>query len=224
LFFALGELYKIRFQAVLSLPTPDGLIVSYVLKGVASAPSPAGHITREILCKVQHVENLPVMNWLQVKQQFHVSTSVNGHVSPKNLFLVGGNALIEVPPKSSRIYNWTITPINEGPLELKVCWQRVTKNIIVRCFQVTFTNKATMEYLFYEVFLKVLPNKHLDSIEFSTCARIPVTKLIKLENPVNVPVEYHMSCAKDALVFEKIVTLEPHSVVPEFLACCRFGF
>lgn len=67
--------------------------------------------------------------------------------------------------------------------------------------------------MFYEICLKVLPNKQLDTIAMETCARIPVTKLIKLENPINVPVVYNMTCPKENLFFEKSVTLEPHSVV-----------
>ncbi|RZC43113.1 hypothetical protein BDFB_000799 [Asbolus verrucosus] len=156
------------FKTTLTLATPDGLMLSYILKGTANPPLPAGKIRREVLCKVQHTENFIVTNWLQIKQQFHVSTAINGHVSAKNLFSVVGNELIEVTPNGSRIYKWKVTPINEGPLELKVVSSNVEK--------------------------------------------IPQTKIIKLENSVNVPVTYHMTCPQDNLEFEKSVTLEPHSV------------
>lgn len=113
-------LSNIFFQAVLSLPLPDGLIVTYSLKGAAQAPLCERVIAREILAKVQHTEQLPVTNWLLVKQHFYVSTTISGKVSPKNLFSLGGNAFIDVPPNTTRLYDWSITPINEGELHLKV--------------------------------------------------------------------------------------------------------
>lgn len=118
-FWVMVSKMTLFFQATLCVPTPQGFIISYTLKGVVEAPTP-GKISREVLCKVQHVERIPVKNWLLAKQQFHVSTTINGPVSAKKLFSVGGNALIEVPPNGSRFYDWMITPINEGHLELKV--------------------------------------------------------------------------------------------------------
>lgn len=52
-------------------------------------------------------------------------------------------------------------------------------------------------------------------IEFKTCARNSISKLIKLENPLSVPVTYEMTCPQEGLEYEKTVTLDPHTVVPK---------
>lgn len=188
---------KILFQAILSIPTPDGLVLTYSLKGIAKSPLPAGKITREIQSKIPHLEQLNVKNWLSIKQQFNVTTSLKNSVFETNMYVVKGNSLIDVLPNATRIYNWSITAINEGPLELRI----------------TFTNKNTNEYLYYDVFLNVMVNNNLQSLDFITCVRTPITKLVTLENPLNIAITYNIACTKDFLSFRKSLKLEPHTSV-----------
>ena len=58
------------FQGTVFFPLPDGNGLLYNLVGTATEPKVAAKITREVPCKTNAVELLPVTNWLKKPQRY----------------------------------------------------------------------------------------------------------------------------------------------------------
>ena len=56
-------------QGTVFFPLPDGNGLLYNLVGTATEPKVAARITREVPCKTNAVEMLPVTNWLKKPQR-----------------------------------------------------------------------------------------------------------------------------------------------------------
>ncbi|KAL3282411.1 hypothetical protein HHI36_005596 [Cryptolaemus montrouzieri] len=150
-------------------PLPSGFSRLYALEGIVSNPKPIGEITREIRCKTYHTETLLVENWLGLRQQLKIITEVLEGDSNKIIYKITSNDVLELPPYGKRSFKWTIYVINEGKLTLKV----------------TFMNEKTKEYIFYIITLKILPSEEsIETIKFSTCVRVPITRTIVIRNPL----------------------------------------
>lgn len=113
------------FQATIFFYLPQGKILPYNLKGIASEPLPIKTISREIPWKRYHTEILSVRNWLNVPQQFSViSQSTKPDASRyRSLYKLTCNDVIDLPPQGERDYAWTIYALKEGSLRFNVSKQ-----------------------------------------------------------------------------------------------------
>ncbi len=60
------------FRGSLFFALPDGGSLIFELIGISLPPTSSGDISKKIPCKVNHVEELTVKNWLKVPQRFKV--------------------------------------------------------------------------------------------------------------------------------------------------------
>lgn len=173
---------------------PDQNLLNYKLIGNAKRPLPIDKLSREINCKTNYTETLPVSNWLNGPQEFCVVTqSEKTHSQNKVLYKLLGNPVIIVSANSIRDYKWTIYVLKEGVLDLKVI----------------FHNVKTKEYLFYEISLEVKKCGPLKTIELSSCVRKPVEYVLTLENPIKTPTKYNITADSAFLSFEQEVQIAP---------------
>lgn len=68
---------------------------------------------------------------------------------------------------------------------------------------------TTEEYMFCEISLNVVQCKPLETITLSTCLRIPVKHIIKLENPIKTHVTFNISSNNQFLSFTTPLSVEP---------------
>lgn len=115
----------------------------------------------------------------------------------KTLYKLTGNEAIDVLAQSEREYTWTIYVLNEGSLS----------------FKVIFKNPTTKEYLFYEIYLTVVKSPPLETIQLTTCVRIPVSYTINLQNHIKNSVIYNIKPTISELSYENILTIPPYSEV-----------
>ncbi|KAG5865676.1 hypothetical protein JTB14_020627 [Gonioctena quinquepunctata] len=182
-------------KGTLFIPLPEGQAIIYDLIGEALPPLPMDKFTLDIWCKQDHTETLTVGNWLDVKQCFEVRTELVSQSTAKTIYKAFGQNVIEVPPNSSKSYRWNLYVMNEEQLD----------------FKVVFTNIETGEYMFYELSVKVLPSGPLDTITMAARVREQVTSIIKLKNPIDMPVKFNISGGVPETRFQKIVSMEPYT-------------
>ncbi|KAK5646871.1 hypothetical protein RI129_005335 [Pyrocoelia pectoralis] len=180
-------------SATIFFAYPEGLGRLYELIGETTPPLVVARIERNITCKQLHKEILNVPNWLKNPQAFEVITN---NLSPNHiLYRLDGNPTIEVLGQSERPYTWSIYVLNEGTLNLKVM----------------FRNKDTLEYLHYEIILKILKSSPLEIITLSTCVRKPLTHIIILENPLSRDVTFNAKSSVPELTCQSPLTIPPLS-------------
>ncbi|XP_023311652.1 hydrocephalus-inducing protein [Anoplophora glabripennis] len=182
-------------NATLFLPLPEGKAIIYTLIGQTLPPLPINKIKMDIKCKMYHTQVLSIRNWMNTKQCFNVTTELMTPLTTKCLYKVSGNPLVELFPNESKDYIWKIFIINEIPLD----------------FKVIFTNIETNEYMYYEIYINVLPCDALETKVVTTCVRKPVDFMITLENPIDYPVTFTVECDLAESIFDQYVTLEPCS-------------
>lgn len=102
------------------MPLPEGKAIIYKFIGQTLPPLPINKLKLDIKCKKNHTQILLVQNWMDVKQCFHITTELITPVTPKCLYRVSGNPLIELLPNEVKHYNWNIYVINDIPLDFKV--------------------------------------------------------------------------------------------------------
>ena len=65
------------FQGTIFFPFPDGTGQMFTLTGTSEAPKAATKINKEIPCKIQYSELLPVHNWLKKPQRYVIRADFN---------------------------------------------------------------------------------------------------------------------------------------------------
>ncbi|XP_077982980.1 hydrocephalus-inducing protein homolog isoform X2 [Glandiceps talaboti] len=157
---------------------PDGSGLLYNLTGVAEAPKVTGSITREVPCKTQYTEMMPVSNWLRKPQRFRVEVE---YIKPDRLdpaTTMKGLDYIDVPGMAKRDYKLHFHANKEGTYSAKV----------------TFMNKDTEEYQFYFITFKATPPGVIGSIEMTTPVRLSTSYTLTVENPLPYQVSFQTSC------------------------------
>ena len=64
-------------------------------------------------------------------------------------------------------------------------------------FQITFTNEKSGEYIVYDVSFKAIKPNIIGSIDLSTPVRKMLEHKITLENPLDTPVTFNVTCPTD---------------------------
>nr|XP_042717290.1 hydrocephalus-inducing protein homolog isoform X2 [Chrysemys picta bellii] len=181
-----------KHQGSIFFPLPDGTGLLYLLQGTAEPPKSSGTIVREVPCKTTYTELLPIANWLNKPQRFHVIVDV---IKPEKLditTMLKGLDYMEVPASSKKDYKLTFFSYKEGLFSAKV----------------TFRNEVTQEYVFYLVTFKAIPSGPVSTIEMVTPVRQSTSSSIKVENPLVFPVTFITDCKVPD------VNLPPQFIVP----------
>ncbi|XP_075796761.1 hydrocephalus-inducing protein homolog isoform X3 [Pelodiscus sinensis] len=181
-----------KHQGSIFFPLPDGTGLLYLLQGTAEPPKSSGTIVREVPCKTTYTELLPVSNWLNKPQRFHVIVDV---IKPEKLDVtttLKGLDYMEVPASARKDYKLTFFSYKEGLFSAKV----------------TFRNEGTQEYLFYLVTFKAIPSGPVSTIDLVTPVRQSTCSSIKVENPLPSLVAFTTDCRVPD------ISLPPQFVVP----------
>ncbi|KAK9888678.1 hypothetical protein WA026_000908 [Henosepilachna vigintioctopunctata] len=182
-------------EGTIFFPLPCGFSRLYSLKGIVSQPKPVEVISRDITSKTYHTEILKVKNWLGLRQTFKVVTKVMEVDSGRVIYKITSNNLIEVPPHGSRDFKWTIYVLNEGKLSLKV----------------SFVNEKSKDYIYYQIALRITTSENnIETIAFSTCVRIPVTKYITIANPLHETLDYTSSTTSPHIFMDSVFKIPPY--------------
>lgn len=179
------------------LKIPEGKILLYTLLGKTLPPVTEDQINRTIQAKILHSEMLSLRNSLNVDQTFIVSTDLKSPLEMNTLYKISGNKTIDLPANETKLYQWNVYVINEMQLQ----------------FRVTFTNESSKEYCFYDIALNVINNDFKETITLTSCLRKKSGTEIKLENPINVPVFYVIETNAPYVTSEKLVEIQPYSIV-----------
>ncbi|XP_063234801.1 hydrocephalus-inducing protein-like [Bacillus rossius redtenbacheri] len=175
---------------------PDGTAVLHALRGSARPPPPEARLARDVSCKTDHAELLPVTNWLQRAQRFAVATSLVRTEKYDPLFSVSGSDYLDVPGNSTRDYRLVFNVQRE----------------CVALFKVTFTNEDTGDFQFYELTLKVGKCGPLMTIQMKTFVRVPTSYKLSLKNPLPQNVVYAISCSAQEITYPAKISVPAKSL------------
>uniref|UniRef100_A0A7M4E0K5 HYDIN axonemal central pair apparatus protein n=1 Tax=Crocodylus porosus TaxID=8502 RepID=A0A7M4E0K5_CROPO len=181
-----------KHQGSIFFPIPDGTGLLYLLQGTAEPPKSSGSIIREVPCKTSYTELIPVSNWLNKPQRFHVIVDM---IKPEKLdstTALKGLDYLDVPASSKKDHKLTFFSYKEGLYSAKV----------------TFRNEVTQEYLFYFVTFKAIPSGPISTIEMMTPVRQSISSSFKVENPLLIPVTFTTDCKVPD------INLPPQFIIP----------
>ena len=159
-------------------PLPDGTGLLYNLVGTANPPKAVGKVQKEVPCKTQYVEVLPVENWLKKPQRFKVSFDITKPDKQDSSTILKGHDYIDVPGNGKKEYKLNFYAHKEGTTVLKV----------------VFKNEQTLEYCFYDVMFKAVKGSSVGTIDLVTQVRVPISYSLKLENPLNNTISFNATC------------------------------
>nr|XP_056718300.1 hydrocephalus-inducing protein homolog [Euleptes europaea] len=179
-------------QGSIFFPLPDGTGLLYLLQGTTESPKSTGNFLREVPCKTPYTELLPISNWLNKPQRFRVTLDM---IKPERLEVTTTLKTldyIDVPASAKKDHKLNFFSYKEG----------------MYCVKVTFRNEVTQEYLFYLITFKAIPCGPLGTIELTTSVRQSISSTLKVENPLQYPVNFNTDCKVPD------ISLPPQIIVP----------
>ncbi|XP_022253141.1 hydrocephalus-inducing protein homolog [Limulus polyphemus] len=169
-------------------PNGDGFFTE--LEGVSEAPVVNDVIVRNILSNKLHTEKLTVVNWLFVKQSFHVHFEWYENTKLSEQYVqLSGHKLMDVPACGNAEYNLLFKAFKEGTYH----------------FKVVFKNE---EYQFFELTFLVTPAPIVDVINLNITVRQRMVHIVTVNNPLNKMVTFTVhSSLSDVKHPEKVMSL-----------------
>ncbi|KAM6300471.1 hydrocephalus-inducing protein homolog [Aegotheles albertisi] len=183
---------KQQHQGSIFFPLPDGTGLYYLLQGTAEVPKCSGTIFQQVPCRTSYTMVIPVSNWLNRPQRFHVIVDI---IQPEDLdssSVLQGLEYIDVPGSAKKDYKLTFLSYKEGVFNTMV----------------TFLNEVTKEYLFYMVTFKATVSGPISTVKMTTAVWQRTSSTIKVDNPLPVPVTFAIDCKVPD------VNVPPHFTVP----------
>jgi len=153
-------------QGQLFMALPDGTAQLYKLRGFSGLPESCGTVTVETSAKKHCMIPLKMSNWLSETQKFHIDIDTLERPSPATFF-IAANA-VEVAPHGVKDFQVRFNAYVEGTTKATV----------------TFTNRSTGEYFFYDVVAKATSAEILEDIVMESSVRQSAKHLITIENPL----------------------------------------
>ncbi|XP_063376108.1 hydrocephalus-inducing protein homolog [Cydia fagiglandana] len=157
------------------------------LFGVAMPPKPNGLIQINVAAKAFHTELLKVHHITECPESYVVSTEVVKVMPEKfdSFYEIKHPETVKVWGETYATCRWDYRCYGECEMHMKV----------------TFVNKVTREYQFYEIVATVTPSKIVDTITITSKARETVQREIIVLNPLSVTVSFsvhseHLDCPK----------------------------
>ncbi|XP_064419099.1 hydrocephalus-inducing protein-like [Latimeria chalumnae] len=116
----------------------------------------------------------------------------------------------EMPSKT--VYTEVLS-VNNWLRKLVLAGENVTNNPLYSMFDdiVTFRNEVTQEYLHYVVNFKALSPGMLSTIELVTVIRQSTSSMVKVENPLSIPVTFTVDCKTQDISFPLQLTVPAQS-------------
>uniref|UniRef100_H3A2S4 Uncharacterized protein n=1 Tax=Latimeria chalumnae TaxID=7897 RepID=H3A2S4_LATCH len=172
-------------QGSIFFPHPDGTGILYILHGTADPLKAVATINREMPSKTVYTKVLSVNNWLRKLQRFKVNIEIIKPDKMDNSTTLKGLDYIDVPPLSKKDYKLNFFSHKEGIYNAKV----------------TFRNEVTQEYLHYVVNFKALSPGMPSTIELVTVVWQSTSSMVKVENPLSIPVTFTIDCKTQDISF-----------------------
>ncbi|KAK0151856.1 Hydrocephalus-inducing [Merluccius polli] len=157
---------------------PDGTGQIYNLQGTAEPPKPEATISHELPAKTPHTELLPVHNWLNKQQRFHVVIEILKPEKPDGTVVLKGLDYVDMAPLAAKDYKLSFYSYKEGLVHAKV----------------TFRSEASGEYLFYALSFRATRTAVTAAVELSAPVRQTASASVRLENPLAAPVSLAAEC------------------------------
>jgi hydrocephalus-inducing protein len=166
---------KHKHKGSIFFPLPDGTALLYKLEGTAAQPNAEADspIKLEVPSKKVHTVRVPVTNWLKQPQRFKVELKVESTAEVDEDLVLTGLKTMDVPPLKTKDFKLVYHPFKPGDTKANI----------------TFTNKETGEYLFYNMELKAGQATEVPEIKLDAIVRQKFTHQIPIENPFNSEVE-----------------------------------
>ncbi|KAI9002678.1 hypothetical protein BC832DRAFT_104056 [Gaertneriomyces semiglobifer] len=190
-----------RHEGTIFFPFPDGTGSLYRLYGTAEKPGPVANVTRDVPCKTQYHEVLPVTNWLKTGQRFRIIMEI---AKPDPSVTLKGHDFFEVPSLQTKDYKLSFYAYKEGVTTAKI----------------TFKNELTQEYAYYNVTFRSTSPGVIDTLDFNTPVRQPQSKDIVVTNPLNLPATFTVTSSSAEILVSHSLVILPRSdgiVTAEFL-------
>ena len=149
-------------------------------------------ICRELTARQQHVESLPVRNWLPKAQRFTVTVAREPPASVPAATTITAPTHVDVPALADKLIKIAITPHAPAPVRTAV----------------TCTNEATGEYVFYNLEYTVKEGPAVATVALSAPVRTRVRKSIALHNPLPHEVTVSGACTAKSVQFPAHAALQ----------------
>ncbi|CAH1779299.1 unnamed protein product [Owenia fusiformis] len=167
-----------KHQGTVFFPLPDGTGYLFNVSGTSEAPRAVSKLVRDIPCKTNYSEILPVNNWLKKPQRFRIKFEM---IRPDKLdsgTTLKGLDYIDVPGNSKRDFKIHFYAHKEGSTQ----------------FKTVFTNETTGEYQYFELTFKATKPGVISTIDLSTPVRQSIQHTLTLKNPLSYAVTFLASC------------------------------
>ncbi|CAJ1447961.1 unnamed protein product [Effrenium voratum] len=151
----------------LFIATPDGNAFVWSLEGT-SQPGQDRKLSAEVQCKTPHMQSVPLTNWLQQAQRFRVEISLVQPAQATEEIKLNGIGSFDVPAGQAKDYKFNVYAYREGAATVRVL----------------FTNPKTEEFVAYEISLKFVAPKSIETLHFNTVCRQLASRSISVMNPL----------------------------------------
>jgi hydrocephalus-inducing protein len=166
-----------KHKGSIFIGTPDGKAFSYTLVGTATAPKCDQKIEARAPCKKQHVQKVPVKNWLQERQRFDATVEL---VDPApgsreaQGFSINAVGTLELPAGIERDYKFNIYAYQEGTAQVKV----------------TLVSRETGEFVVVHASIQFYAAESLSTIHMEAACRQLALHKIAIANPLDVVAKF----------------------------------
>jgi len=177
-----------KHRGTMFIGTPDGKALLYNLEGTATSPKSDQKLEAKAPCKKQHVQKVPVKNWLQERQRFDAKVEL---VDPApgsreaQGFSINAVGTLELPAGIEREYKFNIYAYHESTAQVKV----------------TLVSRETGEYVVVDVAIQFYAAESLATIHMEGACRQLVQHKIAIANPLDVIAKFTGSATNPDIHF-----------------------
>ena len=180
-------------KAIMFIPLPNGEALVYELIGTSTAPQPIGSISKKAGTRIPLTITLPVKNWLAKPQRFKVVFEYDKPLD--STISITGLDYIDVPMLLEREYKMNFFTHKDCSIS----------------FRVMFHNEESGEYSWYKVQVTASASKAFKTINLESPVRSAVLSLLQVENPLETPVTFAVSCTLNEISYPDSVTVHSTS-------------
>jgi hydrocephalus-inducing protein len=168
---------EVKHKGTVFIGTPDGKAFLYDLNGTATAPKVDQKIEAKAACKKQHVQKVPVKNWLQERQRFDAKVELidpapgSREAQGFSLHAVG---TLELPAGIERDYKFNIYAYHEGTAQVRV----------------TLVSRDTGEFVVVDCTIQFYAAESLANIHLEAACRQLARHKIAISNPLDVVAKF----------------------------------
>ncbi|CAE7461684.1 Hydin [Symbiodinium sp. CCMP2592] len=175
--------------------TPDGSAFVWTLEGVSNPPGQDKKLTAEVQCKTPHVQSIPLTNWLQQNQRFHVEINLVQPPEATEEIKLNGIGTFDVPAGQAKDYKFNVYAYREGAAVVRIVFTNpktetsrqtvaamLRRELVKTCLASPFAKTCAVadkdEFVGYEISFKFVAPKSIDTLRFNTVCRQVATRSI----------------------------------------------